>query len=113
MEVISGGLEPAAEVHPLAIEVMQEIGIDISQQRPKASQQFLGKKVITTAIFVCNAQEESLCPSIWPFGLECLQWPVPDPATVVGDANTQRAAFRDARDVLAEKIQNWLQQVAN
>jgi arsenate reductase (thioredoxin) len=43
-EVCSAGTHPAAEVHPLAIEVMREAGIDISDQRPKYVREFLGEK---------------------------------------------------------------------
>ena len=41
-EVYSAGTEPKDEVHPLAIEVMAEVGIDISKQRPKGLKKFLG-----------------------------------------------------------------------
>ena len=43
---LSAGLDPGSEVHPFAIEVMAEIGIDISAQQPKAVDAYLGKTVI-------------------------------------------------------------------
>ena len=64
-EALSAGLEPGKEVHPLAIQVMAEIGIDISSQQPKAVDVYLGKTMIHYLIIVCN-KAQSTCPRIWP-----------------------------------------------
>ena len=53
------GTEPKPEVHPLAIEVMREIGIDISGQHPKDIKEFLGHLSLGYRIFVCDRANES------------------------------------------------------
>ncbi|MEI8186987.1 MAG: arsenate reductase ArsC [Chlorobiaceae bacterium] len=108
-EALSAGLEPNDEVHPLAIEVMAEIGIDISSQQPKAVDLFLGKTVIQYLMIVCN-KAQSTCPRIWP-GLpdeKRYYWPVNDPAPIAGSTEEQLAGFREVRDELQQNITSWL-----
>ena len=59
-EVFSAGSKPAGYVHPLAIEVLNEIGIDISGHRSKHLDEFLNAG-IETVITVCDHANES-CP---------------------------------------------------
>ena len=111
-EALSAGLEPKNEVHPLAIQVMQEIGIDISSQQPKAVDLFLGKTVIHYLIVVCN-KAESTCPRIWPNlpDEKRYYWPVNDPAAIAIATEEQLAVFREVRDELQENITLWLKEV--
>ena len=111
-EALSAGLEPGNEVHPLAIQVMQEIGIDISSQQPKAVDVFLGKTMIHYLLIVCN-KAQSTCPRIWP-GLpdeKRYYWPVDDPASISGTTEEQLVVFREVRDELQQKITSWLNEV--
>jgi len=111
-EALSAGLEPNNEVHPLAIQVMQEIGIDISSQQPKAVDLFLGKTMVHYLIVVCN-KAQSTCPRIWP-GLpneKRYYWPINDPAAISGTTEEQLAVFREVRDELQENITLWLKEV--
>jgi arsenate reductase len=111
-EALSAGLEPNLEVHPLAIEVMAEIGIDISSQQPKAVDLYLGKTMIHYLMIVCN-KAQSTCPRIWP-GLpneKRYYWPVNDPAAISGTTEEQLAFFREVRDELQNKITSWLKEV--
>ena len=110
--VTSSGLE-AAKVHPGAIAVMQEIGIDISSQQPKAVDVFLGKTMIHYLLIVCN-KAQSTCPRIWP-GLpdeKRYYWPVDDPASISGTTEEQLVVFREVRDELQQKITSWLNEVS-
>jgi len=113
-EALSAGLEPGHEVHPLAIQVMAEIGIDISSQQPKAVDLYLGKIMIHYLIVVCN-KAQATCPRIWP-GLpneKRYYWPVNDPASITGTTEERLAVFREVRDELQEKITSWLNEVPN
>ena len=108
-EALSAGMEPGNEVHPLAIQVMEEIGIDISSQQPKAIEVYLGKSWIHYLIVVCN-KAQSTCPRIWP-GLpdeKRYYWPVSDPAAISGTTEEQLMVFREVRDELRDKITSWL-----
>ena len=112
-EALSAGLEPNDEVHPLAIQVMKEIGIDISSQQPKAVELYLGKRMIHYLMVVCN-KAQSTCPRIWP-GLpneKRYYWPVNDPAAISGTVEEQLAVFREVRDELKEKITSWLYDIS-
>ncbi len=111
-EALSAGLEPGKEVHPLAIQVMAEIGIDISSQQPKAVDVYLGKTMIHYLIIVCN-KAQSTCPRIWP-GLpneKRYYWPVNDPAEISGSIEEKLSFFREVRDELQDKITSWLNEV--
>jgi arsenate reductase len=112
-EALSAGLEPGNEVHPLAIKVMEEIGIDISCQKPKAVDVYLGKTMIHYLMIVCN-KAQSTCPRIWP-GLpneKRYYWPVNDPAVKYGTTEEQLVVFREVRDELQEKITSWFNDVS-
>lgn len=112
-EALSAGLEPGNEIHPLAIQVMKEIGIDISSQQPKAVDAYLGKRVIHFLMIVCD-KAQSTCPRVWP-GLpneKRYYWPVNDPAAISGSIDDQLYAFREVRDELQEKISSWLDNIS-
>jgi arsenate reductase len=109
LEACSAGLTPKVQVHPLAIKVMEEIGIDISDRKPKGVGTYLGKEAIAVIITVCSKAEES-CPRIWP-GLSeknRLYWPFADPAEAEGTEEEKMAVFRQVRDQLRDKIIDWL-----
>lgn len=112
-EPMSAGLEPKEEVHPLAVEVMREIGIDIGEQQPKAVDVYLGKVHVHYLIVVCN-RAQATCPRIWPGLMDGNRyyWPVDDPAEATGSVEEQLAVFRAVRDELQEKLQVWVEEVA-
>ncbi|KJS03595.1 MAG: protein tyrosine phosphatase [Desulfobulbaceae bacterium BRH_c16a] len=109
LEACSAGLAPKEHIHPLAIKVMEEIGIDISGQKPKRVGTYLGKETISFVITVCSKAEES-CPRIWPGLAEAnrLYWPFTDPAEAEGTEEETMTVFRQVRDQLKEKISEWL-----
>lgn len=108
-EAASAGLDPTA-LHPLAVEVMAEVGIDISHQKSKSITEFLAKVPVKYAIFVCRNVEDQ-CPRIWPFVPIALSWPLDDPATS-GDNESELERFRRVRDEIEGKIRTWLQELA-
>jgi len=95
LEVSSAGSKPAGFVHPLAIKVMEEIGIDISGHRSKAVTEFLNKGV-ETIITVCGDADEA-CP-VFPGRVNRHHWPFDDPAKAQGTEEEKLEAFRAARD---------------
>lgn len=105
-EVHSAGTDPQG-VNPLTVRVLDEIGIDISQQRSKGVKEYLGRLMINYLIIVCDAAEKS-CPSIWPGAHERLFWPFEDPAAVQGAEEERLAAFRRVRDRIRDRIEEWV-----
>src|SRR5579862_4024339 len=95
LEVASAGSKPAGYVHPLAIQVMKEIGIDISRHSSKHLHQFLDRDV-ETVITVCGNADQA-CP-IFPGQLNRHHWGFDDPAHATGSEEEQLAVFRRVRD---------------
>jgi arsenate reductase (thioredoxin) len=95
VNVQSAGGKPAGFVHPLAIKVMAEIGIDISGHRSKHLTEFLDKS-IQTVITVCGNMDQG-CP-IFPGQMNRHHWPFEDPAKATGTAAEVLACFRRVRD---------------
>lgn len=93
--VESAGSKPAGYVHPKAIAVMREIGIDISQHRSKSLQEFLSQD-IETVITVCGNADQA-CP-MFPGQLNRHHWGFDDPAHATGSEDEQLAVFRRVRD---------------
>ena len=100
-EVASAGVSPT-KVKPEAIEVMREIGVDISQQRSKAVDDFVGRE-FDYVITVCdNANEQ--CP-VFPGNTKRIHWSFDDPAAVEGDELARLAVFRRVRDEILQQLQ--------
>ncbi|MSU70954.1 MAG: arsenate reductase ArsC [Opitutus sp.] len=94
-EVASTGSKPAGYVHPLAIEVMKEIGIDISGHRSKHLSEFLNRDV-ETVITVCGNADQA-CP-VFPGQVNRHHWPFDDPAHATGTEGKKLAVFRRVRN---------------
>ena len=108
-EVHSAGMKPTG-LHPLAVQVMAEVGIDISQQESKGTRAYLGRLAVSYAIFVCP-EGEATCPAIWPFGGMRLRWPFDDPAAFEGSEAARVEKFRAVRDQIEARIKEWLAKV--
>jgi len=93
--VASAGSKPAGYVHPLAIEAMAEIGIDISAHRSKHLEEFLNQDV-ETVITVCGNADQA-CP-MFPGQVNRHHWGFDDPAHATGTHEEQMAVFRRVRD---------------
>jgi arsenate reductase len=91
----------AAGVHPRAIAVMREIGIDISKHKSKEIDEALLMSM-DTVITLCSSAEEA-CP-VTPPGIRRIHWPVRDPVATIGSAEEVMKDFRRARDEIKEKI---------
>jgi arsenate reductase len=95
LDVQSAGSRPAGFVHPLAIQVMQEIGIDISGHRSKHMNNFL-QQPVETVITVCGNADQA-CP-IFPGQVNRHHWGFYDPAHATGTDDEKLTVFRRVRD---------------
>ncbi len=95
LEVQSAGSKPASYVHPKSIQVLQEIGIDISSHHSKHMNEFLNRD-IETVITVCGNADQA-CP-IFPGQVNRHHWGFDDPAHAVGTDEEVLAEFRRVRD---------------
>jgi arsenate reductase len=103
-EVYSAGTE-ATFVRPHAIEVMNEIGIDISGQKSKTLADYLGQP-FDYVITVCDSANEA-CP-VFPGAKRRLHWSFDDPAAAVGREEERLRVFRSVRDNIEEHIESNL-----
>ncbi len=103
-DITSAGLDPRP-IHPLAIQVMHEVDVDISQQQSKDIKGFLGQH-FAYLITVCS-NAEARCP-IFPGVIYRLFWPFEDPAAFEGSEAAKLAKFREIRDQIDERIQAWM-----
>lgn len=102
--VQSAGSSPAGYVHPLAIQVMQEIGLDISQHHSKNLNEFLTQPV-ETVITVCGNADQA-CP-MFPGQLNRHHWGFDDPAHAAGTDAEKLNVFRRVRDEIQRVFQAY------
>lgn len=103
---LSAGANPAGYVHPLAIRVMAEVGVDISHHRSKSLAE-LAYPPPEIVITVCDHAREA-CPTLRGT-LHTLHWTFPDPAQATGTEEEVLAVFRHVRDDIRHQILAWLQ----
>lgn len=109
-EVESAGLEPG-KLNPLAVEVMEEVGIDISQNKTKSVFDFYKQgKCYDYVITVCDESRSAQCP-VFPGTKERLHWSFDDPSTFQGTWEEKLEKTRKVRDQIKQKIEDWLRQL--
>jgi arsenate reductase len=99
-EAFSAGTE-ATQVHPIAIAVMREIGVDISGQRSKPLSEFEGREM-DLVVTVCDSARAA-CP-FFPWAKEIMHKEFPDPAGEKGTEERISVVFRNVRD----QITGWI-----
>ncbi|MDR7435727.1 MAG: arsenate reductase ArsC [Armatimonadota bacterium] len=107
-EAYSAGTEPAGYVHPLAIEAMAELGVDISAQRSKSVDE-LHEVKFDLVITLCDEASEA-CP-VWLKEDPVVHIGFPDPAQAGGSQEERLDAFRKTRDAIREKVLEYLEKV--
>lgn len=105
LEVWSAGTEPASQVHPLAIRVMEEIGIDISGSLPKSVEPFLDE-TFDYVITVCGHAEAS-CPAFQGRVRRRLHIGFDDPAAARGSPEQVLGEFRRVRDQIGVRFRDF------
>jgi arsenate reductase len=103
-DVRSGGTF-SSFVHPLAIQVMKEISIDISRQTSKSMEQFVNE-TFDYVITLCD--EAAIFCSAFPGKGKRLHWPLEDPAAAVGSMEKRLAVFRRIRGEIKNRIEELL-----
>ena len=103
--VYSAGTRPADEVHPLAIEVLREQGIEVGSE-PTDYRDYLGVVSPYYLVVVCDGAAKE-CPAVWPGSRKRLLWPFEDPAAAEGTDEEKLAKFREVRDKIEQRIRNW------
>jgi arsenate reductase len=102
-EALSAGAKPSGYVHPLAIKVMAEVGVDISQHRSKDIREFDGQS-LDVLVTVCDNARES-CP-VFAGAKRTIHHRFDDPAHATGSDEEKLAVFRRVRD----EIRVWVEE---
>lgn len=102
LEVYSAGTKPAANVNPFAVKVMNEIGIDISKNKPKSVDQFISKP-FDYVITVCDNAKDT-CPVFTGSVKQRLHLGFEDPAEAAGTEEEVLPVFRRVRNEIMDKF---------
>jgi len=104
-EAASAGTRPSGHVHPLAIRVMAELGIDISGHRSKSTEEFRDTD-FDLVITVCdNAARD--CPAWLGKGRQ-VHLGFPDPAAAEGGEEARTQIFRQVRDAIRQQLVSYV-----
>ena len=109
-EAESAGLSPGT-LNPLAVKVMQEVGIDISHKKTQTVfDLFKTSKIYSHVVTVCDETSAEKCP-VFPGVTKQLHWSFPDPSVLTGTQEEKLAKTREIRDLIKAKIENWCQEL--
>jgi arsenate reductase len=103
-EAASAGTE-ATRVHPLAIRVMSEVGLDLAGHNSKTFEQFLTQPW-DCVITVCDNANER-CP-VFPARTARLHWSFEDPSAATGSEDQRLEVFRHIRGKISAQIRSWI-----
>lgn len=105
----SAGSQPSGKVHPLAIDLLGELGYDVDDLRSKSWDEFAqpGAPHFDFIFTVCDSAADEVCP-VWPGHPVSAHWGIPDPSRVEGEPAAQRRAFAEALQILSERIRKFV-----
>ena len=107
IEATSAGLEKGT-LNPLAVQVMKEVGIDISgRQTNDVFDFFKGGRHFHYVVTVCDAANSERCP-IFPGALETLHWSFSDPSNFTGTQEEKLEKTRIVRDEIRSEIEKFI-----
>jgi arsenate reductase len=105
-EAQSAGLEPG-RLNLVVVEVLREIGIDISGNRTQSVDDVLrAGQIFDFVVTVCSEAEAEGCP-YFPGGARRLHWPFPDPSKLTGSHAEKLARVREIRDEIERKVEDF------
>jgi len=110
-DAYSAGAKPAS-VHPLAIKIMAEIGIDISRQKSKSVAEFNSQE-FDYVITLCGGYAKDVCPVFTGKTGQRIHWDFVDPAEGDGTEEEILGVFRKVRDEIKAKIDDFVRQLRN
>ena len=102
-EALSAGTEPVGNINPLAIEVMKEVGIDISKQRPKIITEDMIKQSTARVNMGCIQRES--CPTLFIHNV--LDWNIEDPK------GKSIEKVREIRDVIESRVKELVSSLSH
>ena len=105
LQVVSAGTNPSSQVHPLAIQVMSEIGIALTNAQPQSVQEYLAES-FDYVITVCGGAKES-CPMFTGSVKNRLHIGFDDPAEATGTPEEVIAVFRRVRDEIRRDFKKF------
>ena len=109
-EVESAGLEPG-KLNPVVVEVMKEVGIDISQNKTKSVFDFYKQgRQYDYVVTVCDESQSGTCP-VFPGKGERLHWGFVDPSGFTGSSDEKLMKTRGVRDQIETKVKDWLKAI--
>jgi arsenate reductase len=97
------------DMSPLAQEVMQEVGIDISPIQARNVRESFREHFAFVVTMSDDSQERS---PVWPFTKNIVHWNMPDPATIDGSPEGKKAMLRRVRDEIARRVDEFALEVA-
>ena len=107
-EVESAGIEPG-RLNPLAVAVMKEIRLDISQNKTKSVMDYFKQgKRYDYVITVCDESQSERCP-VFPGRAQKLHWNFEDPSSFQGMWEDRVRRTREVRDRIEERVKDWLE----
>jgi arsenate reductase (thioredoxin) len=106
----SAGIEPGT-LNPLAVKVMQEIDIDISQNKTQSVfELFKTSRIYAYVVTVCDETSAERCP-IFPGVTTRVHWSFPDPSQFKGSEEERLEQARAVRELIKAKIKNWCRDI--
>ena len=110
LEVESAGLDPKP-VNSLVVEVMREIGYDLSLARSDSVFEFFKEgRLYDFVITVCDESAAGQCP-VFPGITKRFHWPFPDPEELTGTHDEKLDALREIRHQVKSKVESWAKEV--
>ncbi|MDI6604725.1 MAG: arsenate reductase (thioredoxin) [Thermoanaerobacteraceae bacterium] len=108
-EIYSGGVETHG-LNPKAVQVMKEIGIDISNQ----TSDLLDENILFKANYVITlcGDARDKCPAL-PSSIQSMHWDLDDPARATGTEEEVLNKFRTTRDIIGEKVKKLIEDIKN
>lgn len=106
----SAGTHASQQVHPLAVQAMAELGVNILPQGVHSLDDYRGQ-TFDYVITVCDSAAEE-CP-FFPGARWQMHWGFADPVAARGDEETRLAAFRHTRDFILVRLRHWLAETSS
>jgi arsenate reductase (thioredoxin) len=107
----SAGLEPGT-LNPLAVEVMKEVGMDISGNRTKSVfDLYRDGKLYSYVVTVCDAASSEMCPVFPGLITQTIHWSFEDPSSFIGSHEERLEKTRKVRDAIRDRIETWIGEI--
>jgi arsenate reductase len=99
----------SVEANPLAVDVMREVGLDITRQHPEPVAESFKHHFACVVTLSDDAKERR---PVWPFTSNIVHWSLTEPMVIGGPVDEQREGFRRMRDEIQRLVQEFANRVA-